>query len=264
MPELPEVETIRRSITPRLQGRRIIRVNILSPRVFRVHKNQAAILRQIKGRKITRVSRLGKNLLFELDSGKILSLHLMMTGKILLNPKEKSKYDRAVFFLSGGVIMVFNDIRSFGKCELMASPNAALGKDALAVSRDEFILAYQGRSGRIRNLLLNQCLVAGVGNIYANEILWYAGIRPSRRANALSRSKLARLYIAMHLVFKKALKAKGSSMRDYKMPDGKSGGYFAQRKGYARAGERCSRDKGIIRRVTLNQRSAYFCPIHQK
>lgn len=264
MPELPEVETIRRFIAPRVHGRRINKVRLLSARVFRSHKNQAAILKQIRGRRIVRVSRTGKNLFFELDNGKILAFHLMMTGKILLNPKGKSKYDRAIFFLSGGVTVVFNDIRSFGKCEFMSEPNVALGKDALAVSQKEFIFAYQGQRGRIRNILLNQNIIAGIGNIYASEILWYAGIRPVCRANTLLRKELARLYGAMQTVLKKALEKKGSTMRDYKIPDGKSGGYYSERKVYARAGERCSRDQGIIRRIMLNQRPAYYCPVHQK
>jgi formamidopyrimidine-DNA glycosylase len=263
MPELPEVETIVRYLHPAIRGKRILDVKVKSRRVLRNHKNPQEFIRLVAGKRIKNISRFGKNIIFKLAGGTCFAIHLMMTGRLFLDPAEKTLHDRLVFRLSGGKELVFNDIRQFGWCKVIPASRKLAGPDALSLTFKEFKSLLRGRRGIIKSILLNQGVISGIGNIYSDEILWYAGIKPSRRVDSLSEREIRLLYAAMKKVLVLAIQKSGTSLRDYRKPDGSEGGYYKIRKAYRRAGERCLRDGAIIKRVVIGQRSAHYCPRHQ-
>lgn len=264
MPELPEVQTIVNYLRPILRGKKILGCAIMSTRILRYHKNQQNFIKQIFERKIKEVNSRGKYIILELSSGQKLVFHLMMTGQILLNPRDNSIHDRCIFKLSGNNKLVFRDVRQFGFCKIVSSDEALAGDDALKISFLKFRSLISQRKGIIKNILVNQKIISGIGNIYSDEILWEAGVHPKRASNSLSDSELRNIYRAVNSILKFAIKKEGSSMRDYKKPDGKSGGYYEIRKVYRRTGEKCLRCGGIIKRILNGQRSTHFCPKHQK
>lgn len=264
MPELPEVETIVRYLQPRIRGKRILGVKANTPRLFRDVPASGAISRSIMGKRVRDVSRTGKYIGFALDDGTYLLIHLMMTGKLILgsSPRER-KYDRLTLRFSGGTVLTLNDIRKFGRVRLSRTPQSLVGRDPLRITLGEFRGILHGRKGMVKSLLLNQSVLAGIGNIYSDEILWTAGIHPRRKAETLSDAKLRSLYRSCRRVLALAIRKEGSSMRDYETPDGHTGGYYDIRKAYRRAGERCLRDGGIIQRLRVGSRATHFCPVHQ-
>ncbi len=264
MPELPEVETIVRYLRPKIRGKRILSVETRGRRVLRYHKNSQEFVKSVAGRRIKNISRLGKNIIFELSGGACFALHLMMTGRLFLDPVKKAPHDRLIFQLSGGQRLVFNDIRQFGWCRIVSAPHKLAGPDALALKFEKFESLIRLRSGAVKSLLLNQKIISGIGNIYSDEILWYAGIKPTRSADSLSEKESRVLYSAAKKVLHLAIRKEGTSSRDYRKPDGSEGGYYKIRKAYQRAEERCSRCGAIIRRIVIGQRSAHYCPRHQK
>ncbi|QQG44900.1 MAG: DNA-formamidopyrimidine glycosylase [Candidatus Sungiibacteriota bacterium] len=264
MPELPEVETIVRFLRPKIRGKRILSMEIRGRRVARGHKNPQELNRAVAGRKISEVNRTGKNIILELSGGARLAIHLMMTGRLFWNPKEKQIHDRLVLKLSGGNDLVFNDIRQFGWCRVLKPSGKLAGPDVLSLGFNEFKSLVSPRPALIKNLLLNQKVISGIGNIYSDEILWYACLRPTRRANTFSGRELKKFYQAMRHVLLLAIKKEGTSSRDYRKPDGTEGGYYKIRKAYQRAGKQCLRDGATIKRIKIGSRSAHFCPKHQK
>lgn len=264
MPELPEVETIVRHLHSKIRGKRILDMEVLGARVARCHKNFSVVQRSIISRTIKDTSRHGKNIIFELSGGTNFVVHLMMTGRLLLNPKKISPHDRLVIKLSGGVRLVFNDIRQFGWCRVVDDKTNLAGPDALSLNFEIFKSLIGGRNAAIKNLLLNQKIISGIGNIYSDEILWYAGIHPMRKGDSLREREIKKLFSAIHSVLSLAVKKEGTSSRDYRKPDGTEGGYYQIRKAYQRAGEKCSRDGAVIRRIKVGGRSTHYCPKHQK
>ena len=284
LPELPEVETIVRYLKPKIRGKRILRLWSNTPRLFRQGKNFNEINRLLKGRAILNTARIGKNIVLILNSQFNLYIHLMMTGKLLWNyPRLNEKHIR--FFmelggpprmgearstkLSGKNTLALHDIRKFGwirliKKEGAADTSAATNKDALSISFEDFKNAIRLRETNIKNALLNQKIVQGIGNIYSDEILWYAGIKPTRPTNTLDKVEIKKIYPYIKNVLKIAIKKGGTSMRDYRKPDGKEGRYYPIRKVYQREGEKCGRDGTMIKRIKIGGRSAHFCPKHQK
>ncbi len=284
MPELPEVETIVRHLRPQIRGKRILDVWSNTPQLGRgpsagqvlrlfsgVKFMKSDFINFTRGREIADVRRAGKNIILMLSGGRELWVHLMMTGKLLWNPANiREKYIRFWMRLSGGNFLALHDIRKFGRIrliprgKLMKSDFINLGPDALFLSFAKFREIVKKRKGAIKPLLLNQSVISGVGNIYSDEILWYAGVRPTRKADTLSEKELRALYAAMKKVLRLAIKKEGTSSRDYRKPDGSEGGYYRIRKAYQRAGEKCLRDGAVIKRVVIGQRSAHYCPKHQK
>mgnify|MGYP001580646891 CR=1 FL=1 len=264
MPELPEVETIVRYLRLEICGRRILGLWTDTARLFR-GTTFTKIKKEILGARILDVSRRGKNILFHLSGGRDLIFHLMMTGKLLLFPRAP-KERHVHFWMKLGTkdFLALHDIRKFGWARLVPERHIlGIGKDALSVSLEELKEIFEKRKGSIKSLLLNQSAISGIGNIYSDEILWYAGIGPARRAGELKERELRKLYLATKAVLNKAIKAGGTSSRDYRKPDGSKGGYYEIRKAYQRTGEKCSRDGTVIRRIKIGQRSAHFCPKHQ-
>ncbi len=215
------------------------------------------------GKKIKYVERFGKNIALVLSSGDNLLIHLMMTGQILLNPKSKKPHDRMEMRLSGGMRLAFNDTRKFGRVRLHKEPQKIIGPDALSISLAEFIQNLGHGTAKIKSALLNQQIIAGLGNIYADEALWYANIHPLRRACDLSQNDLKRLYHVCRRVLKTAINKEGTTFRDYRKPDDSEGGYYKIRKVYQRTGEKCLRDGAVIKRIVVGQRATHYCSKHQ-
>lgn len=264
MPELPEVETIVCYLRSEIRGKRILNVEVRGRRVLRDYKDPKEFIKLVVSKRIENISRLGKNIIFELSGRTYFALHLMMTGRLFLNPAQRSIHDRLIFQLSGKQKLIFNDIRQFGWCRVVFVPHMLVGPDALSLSLREFKNLIRRRGGVIKNTLLNQKIISGIGNIYSDEILWYARIKPTRKTDSLFGSEIDALYRATEKVLKLAIKKGGTSARDYRKPDGSKGGYYEIRRAYQRTGKRCVRDGAVIRRIIIGQRSAHYCPKHQR
>ncbi len=258
MPELPEVETVVRTIAPRVAGRRIVEIRTLQPRVVRNDLGPAS------GRRIRAVRRHGKHILVEVDGG-LLDIHLGMTGKLLAGGSP-GPYTRVVFRLDRGVLL-FDDVRQFGRIEWsegLPERVARLGPDALAVGLEEFRQILGRGRARIKPLLLDQKAVRGIGNIYADESLFRARIHPRARAASLSRERAARLHRAIADILTKAIELRGSSVSDYVDADGRRGTFQRQHKVYGRTGLPCPACGAAIRRIVVAQRGTHYCPRCQR
>ena len=208
MPELPEVETTINDLKPFVTGKRIDKVAVLSEKT--VAQPSVEEFRQgLSGRKIMALKRRGKHLIFELDNGRFLIVHLRMTGSLLLKPAaaEPEKYVRLVFYLNDGTAVHFRDVRRFGRMWLVKDANSVTGKLGPEPLEAEFtprVLAQilDNRKTDIKSLLLDQTLIAGIGNMYADEALYYARLHPLRAANSLTRSEIEKLHGAIQKVLK--------------------------------------------------------------
>jgi len=291
VPELPEVEVTRRQLEPLLVGRRVARVVTSLPSYFFLTP-PAVLRRKLPGRRFERLDRVGKYLLARLDNGERLLLHLGMTGQIFgagvpgvrllssaagasLTPEEQVAAFRpdkhthlCLRFDDGGPDVFFRDARKFGKVQLMMPDEASarlerLGPDALAASGRRLFAAVRTRRVAIKSLLLDQSLLAGVGNIYADEALFLAAVRPTRPGRRVSREECDQIAKAIRKVLRRSIATGGSSISDYVQPDGNSGAYQDERRVYGREGEPCPRCRTTIRRRVLGQRSSHYCPTCQ-
>jgi formamidopyrimidine-DNA glycosylase len=263
MPELPEVETVTRSIAP-LVGRRIIAAEFRCVRILRGGDPDQMAAR-IQGRRIAGVKRYGKFIVAPLEGGGYLLIHLGMTGRLLLGG-EPGKHTHAILTLDEGVLL-FDDSRQFGCIQFseeFPARVARLGPEPLEVSLKEFTAALKGRKTRIKSLLLNQSFVRGVGNIYADEALFRAGIHPEAMAGRLRGERVRKLYEAIQAVLREAIDAGGSSISDYVDAQGRKGFFQFSHRVYQRTGEACVTCGTAIRRVVVTQRSSHFCPKCQK
>jgi formamidopyrimidine-DNA glycosylase len=259
VPELPEVETVVRSLAPRITGRRILNVEVRHRRITRFSSLDPEV--ELPGRVIRTVRRHGKFILAELDRGR-LSIHLGMTGQLLFD-REPGPYTRVVFTLEG-LTLLYDDIRMFGsvECYTDAGRVAKLGPDALTVENAAELL--RGRKAPIKAVLLNQSVFAGMGNIYADEALFRAAIHPRRRANTVSLERLERLVAAMGDILAEAIHARGSSVSDYVDAEGLPGSYQQKHQVYGRTGETCYRCGTTIRRIVVGGRGTHYCPRCQR
>lgn len=286
MPELPEVEVTRRAVAPHLVGRRIARVRTTAPSYFFLTP-PARLRRVLEGRKVVQLDRHGKYLLALLDDETRLLLHLGMTGQLfasgarsvrLLSAERRSTLapdaqpafepdahtHLTLEFADGPPALYFRDVRKFGKVQLLAAGKTdarleKLGVDALVAKGDDLYAAARRRRTPIKTLLLEQAVIAGIGNIYADEALFLAKIRPTRAARRVTREECEALVRAARKVLERAIEQGGSSIDDFVRPDGSDGQYQRERKVYAREGEPCPRCRAVIRRIVIGQRSAHFC-----
>jgi len=287
VPELPEVEVTRRRLAPILVGRVIERVETTRDSYFFLTKPKE-LERRLTGRTVTALNRHGKYLLAELDDGDRLMLHLGMTGQLFssavtsvrlfsaktrgsLTPEALPAFAADVHthlsfhFRDGGPSVLFRDVRKFGKVLLLragvADPRLdKLGVDALLATGATLFDAARARKIPIKTLLLDQGVIAGIGNIYADEALFLAKVRPTRSARRVTAKECDAIVTAAKKVMKRSIATGGSSISDYVSPDGSDGGYQNERKVYARKGEPCSVCKTPIRRVVIATRSTHFCP----
>lgn len=284
MPELPEVETVRLGLVPVLEGRRLARITVNRPDLRIPFPSGFAA--RLEGRRVARLDRRAKYILVRFDDGgDVLLLHLGMSGRMVVEgpgfgnaPRAPSPHDHVVFETEAGARVIFNDARRFGLMTLIppggeaAHPLlAGLGPEPLGSDFTIAALAHalKGKATPIKAALLDQRVVAGLGNIYVCEALYRAGISPRRRAGTIQGGRAARLHAAIQGVLKEAIAAGGSTLRDHRRPDGELG-YFQHRFAvYDREGEACPScaDRaacGGIRRIVQSGRSTFFCPVRQR
>ncbi|MDY7001609.1 MAG: bifunctional DNA-formamidopyrimidine glycosylase/DNA-(apurinic or apyrimidinic site) lyase [Thermodesulfobacteriota bacterium] len=266
MPELPEVETIVRGLGSELERVRISSLKLLYPGA--VPKDRAAFKRQVPGRTITRVLRRGKLLLIELSPPLYLAFHLKMTGRLILAGKNEDpdKHTRIVFQLANKKKLFFKDMRKFGYCRAFSRKGldewgfyATLGPEPLEIGTDEFVSLFSGRRARIKSLLLNQRVIAGIGNIYADEALFRARIRPDLSAADLDQQKLIQLCRSTREVLSEAIAANGSSIRDYQDPFGRPGSFQDNFKVYGKSGRPCPVCGTALSRSKVAGRTSTWC-----
>ncbi len=291
LPELPEVEVTRRKIAPLLVGRTIFAVHTTAPSYF-FATTPHQLKRRLKGRTVAALERLGKYLVAELDDGSRLLLHLGMTGQLFmqgstslrllsstaratLTPEKQRGFQPdkhthlRIAFTDGGPEVWFRDARKFGKVKWIAPGDddprlRKLGVDALAATGVQLYAAARRRKAATKSLLMDQAVLAGVGNIYADEALFHAGIRPTRRANRLTRKQCDALVASVQRVMQRSIETGGSSISDYVNPDGKDGTYQDERMVYARTGEPCKVCGSAIKRIVIGQRGTHYCPHCQR
>ena len=272
MPELPEVETIARTLEPAVRGRVVAAVELIYLPLLRRGGQEG--LEALRGRRVLGVRRRGKMLLIECERGRTLVFHLKMTGQFLFagRGEARDKHTRlAVSFEDGTDELRFRDVRKFGflLCvegipETVCSELACLGPEPLDVGLAEFAAILGRRKGRIKSLLLDQTVIAGIGNIYADEMLFDARIHPETPASTLGKQAVERLFDAMKKILTLAIAEKGSTLQDYRDAEGKAGNFQFFHKVYDRKGEPCVLCGTPVRMTRLGGRSSHFCPKCQR
>jgi formamidopyrimidine-DNA glycosylase len=272
MPELPEVETTRRHLAPVLVGARVESAEVRRDRMVRRHERPGDFADRLAGRTVESLGRIGKFMTAHLDGGMTWVTHLGMSGRIqVARPEEaEAAHTNVVVHLTSGTEIRFVDPRTFGFMvvytpdEIASSPMVDLGRDALDdLPRTRDLAAtLAGRSAPIKALLLDQGIVAGLGNIYADEILHRARISPHRLGGSLDADEVGRLRSAIRPVMEAGLRAGGTSLDDlaYLLPDGRAGEYISRLNVYGRAGHRCRRCRGVVLSAVLRQRTTHWCP----
>lgn len=267
MPELPEVETIVRDLRQRLAGVRLIGLTVHDPRIVKFSGIEK-FRRQLVGRTVTGVSRRGKAIVIALDEGKwFLIVQLMMTGQLIFaghaNPGRDTKL---TFRLSSGEYLLYNDYRIFGKLQVVSRCEEVayfqkIGPEPLGkeFTVDWLMPRLRNRKVSIKTLLMNHTFLAGIGNIYASEILFQSGIHPNRPAGSLSRKEADLLHQATIEILKEAIRYRGTSMNTYRDSRGEKGGFINRVRVYGREDEACPRCQTAVSRMVLNGRSTFCC-----
>ena len=263
MPELPEVETIRTELLPYVLGRTITGIKLFWERIIR-QPSVGEFTSQVVGRQINGISRHGKYLFFHLDDGGVLVMHMKMTGSLIINPSD-DRFSRAIFHFDNGAEMHFWDPRKFGVMWLDEDDRAVLAKLGPEPLDDDFtpqVLAdiLKNRTAPVKPVILDQSIIAGIGNMYADEALFDARIHPERRAGSLTGDEVRRLHASIRRVLLKALKEKGASIRNYIRPDGSPGTAHDEFNVAHGVGKDCPRCGTPIRRIVVRGRGTYFCP----
>jgi len=267
MPELPEVETIARGLDPLVRGRVVTDVAVLWDRTVDA---RSMALETLRGDAIESVGRIGKFVAIRLRSGRALTIHLRMTGRLtVVKADATTPYERLAFALDGGDKLSFADARKFGRARLLDELSAdalGVGIDALAKTLDgaAFGSIVRKRTTPVKTLLLDQKRIAGVGNIYANEALFRARIRPRRPAGGLTARERSALLAALRRVLLRAIESRGSSVDDYVDAEGLPGDFQKKLNVYGRAGLPCRRCRTPIKRIVLGQRGTFYCPACQR
>lgn len=285
MPELPEVQTIIDDLNRKIKGDTII--GFWSDWEKSVRMLIEKFKKEIKGRKILSASRIGKNIFLNLSGGKTIYIHLKMTGHLLVKSEKlkvkgdgKNHFDEKVnqyihhiFYLKSGKTLEFSDLRKFGKIILEDTDRVgeireikSLGTDAMSkeFTFEKFDKILDKKTIKIKLLLMDQSKIAGIGNIYVNEILHEAGIFPTRSAGKVSRGERKKLYSAIKKTLEKGIKMRGTSDSDYRDTAGAPGKFQEFLKVYRRAGKKCAKCGTIVQRIKLGQRGTFFCPVCQK
>jgi formamidopyrimidine-DNA glycosylase len=283
LPELPEVETVRRGLTGALEGRLIESAEVRRPDLRWPLPDRLA--ERLAGQRVLALRRRSKYILADLSSGETLLIHLGMSGRILVQGRKigdfhyeqpaLSKHDHVVIEMAGGARVIFNDARRFGAMDLMPTDRAedhwllaGLGPEPLgnAFHEDYLVARMKGRNTPIKAALLDQRIVAGLGNIYVCEVLHRAGLSPRRKAGRIAAPRVAGLVPIIREVLAEAIAAGGSSLRDYRQADGELGYFQHAFRVYDREGEPCPAPgcDGRIARIVQSGRSSFYCPSCQR
>ncbi len=283
MPELPEVETVRRGLAPVMEGQVIARAEVNRPDLR--WPFPARMSERLTGRKVLQLRRRAKYILVDLCGGEALLVHLGMSGRMTVSGDPlgrfvhdhpaKDKHDHVVLSMDNGARVTFNDPRRFGAMDLIPSTEAgthkllaALGPEPLGNDFNEthLIAAFRGRNTPVKSALLDQRIVAGLGNIYVCEALFRAGISPLRKAGRIAPKRVALLVPIIRQVLEEAIQAGGSSLRDFRQADGELGYFQHSFDTYGREGEPCSNPAcdGSVGRVVQSGRSSFYCPTCQR
>jgi len=264
MPELPEVETTVRGLERVLHGRRIARVEARRPDLRRALPHDLG--QRLTGARVAGLRRRAKYGLIDTDRGDTLVFHLGMSGRWRIDPTELEKHDHLLIETDEGRRLALNDPRRFGSLDLVRTaalenwpPFAALGPEPLDITAAELKRRLAGRSAPIKLLLLDQRIVAGLGNIYVCEALFRARIHPKRAGGSIATERLKRLVEAVHAVLAEAIAAGGSTLRDFAAPDGELGYFSKKFSVYDREGEPCACG-GVVKRFVQGGRSTFYCP----
>lgn len=273
MPELPEAETIAADLRERIQGARVHEVAVPRPDIL-AGTTPTRLAERLRGRRLERIGRRGKNVVFALDDGGRMVVNLGMTGRLITSDAPNAadmRHVAARFGLADGRSLLFDDTRRFGCIEVLepaawAARDEALGVEPLSDGFTGDLLWSLTRRSRtpIRNWLLDQRHVAGVGNIYANEALFFAGVRPRRGARTLRRAEVDALREALRDVLSRAVEARGTTLRDFLGGGGEIGGFRPRLRVYGRDGEPCPDCGTTVKRVVFGNRSAFYCPACQR
>jgi formamidopyrimidine-DNA glycosylase len=270
VPELPEAETIVRALRPVIEGARIRRAEVVRPDVLR--SSPARLSACVRDRRILAVDRRAKNILLRLEGHRVVVVNLGMTGKLLTFDRpprglRRPTHPAVHFRLVGGALLTFDDTRRFGTVECLSDAewserSARFGPEPLERTyhaRDLHAALATSRAP-LRSWLLDQTRIAGIGNIYASEALYLAGLHPRRRARGVTRAEAARLHRAIRRVLRAAIRAGGTTIRDYRNADGTEGAFARKLFVYGRNGTACPRCRTEIRRIVFGGRSAFYCP----
>jgi len=286
MPELPEVETIRRDLASRIVKDKVTQVEIRDTKTV---KNTAGSFRTlVVGKKVEDIDRKGKLLALELDSGQYILVHLKMTGQLIWKSKHKivagghsfsdsacnfsERFTRLVLTFSSGGKLYFNDMRRFGYVKVVTKEEKEkvfannFGPEPLTkeFTPEAFGKLFAKRTTNIKALLLNQKLIAGLGNIYVDETLFAAGIRPTRRANTITKPEIAKLYLEINRIIALAIKHRGTTFYSFVDCEGEKGSFVHLLKVYDRAGEKCAKCGGMVAKTRVAGRGTHYCPKCQK
>jgi len=274
MPELPEVETIKRTLEPKLKGLSFQAVEVHLPKIIRSPAPQEFQVK-LPGMTINKIERRGKYLLFFLANDSILILHLRMTGKLIycLPEEPLEPHTHIIFYLNNGFVLRYRDTRQFGRIFLVKSEKLSLvaGLNNLGIepfdpgfTKAFLIRELKHRHTKIKSLLIDQSFVAGIGNIYADEVLFRALIHPQRQSQTLTVREATRLYHAIQEVLQEGIESGGTSIRDYVDGEGNTGNYQNFLNVYGREGKPCPKCHRPITKNRLGGRSTHFCPVCQK
>ncbi len=269
MPELPEVETVRARIAPALEGRTFDRVEILDYRLV-MPDEPLEVAAELEGERVTEVGRRGKYLIVRFESGRALLIHLRMTGSVLHGGNggpAPDAYTRAVVTLDDGSDVLYRDVRRFGTWRLLEPGEVdpylskRLGKEPLErFSSRDLGVRLAGRRAAVKTVLLDQRVVAGLGNIYADEGLWYARVHPLRPAASLDEAEVRQVHRGVRRALAAGIERQGSTLRDYRLPDGTSGSMQDEFRVYGREGEPCHRCRTPIAKTRVGGRGTSYCP----
>jgi formamidopyrimidine-DNA glycosylase len=269
MPELPEVETVRRGLAAQIIGRTFTGIGFLEwPRTIEAPAPEE-LARRIAGRRVVEVRRRAKFLLVALDSGEALTIHLRMTGQVTIAPRDapRDRFERVALAFADGDELRFSDIRRFGRIALydrdaLAARFRDLGPEPLGDdwARDDFVAALARRRTRLKPLLLDQGFLAGLGNIYVDESLFRAGLHPLTLASAVTPAGAARLYETIRAVLGEAIASGGTTFSNYRDAFGNEGDYYEHRRVYGRTDEPCPTCGTAIARIVVGGRGTHFCP----
>lgn len=268
MPELPEVETIAADLRGQLIGRRFVAAHIVWPRTLAT-PGPVDLNARLADRVVFDVGRRGKYLLIHLDAGETLIIHLRMTGQLTVapagSPALEDRHARARFDLADGAHLLFTDARKFGRIWLVRDVTEVIGKlgpEPLDWDCTPAVLGGRLRKRRtaVKAVLLDQSVVAGIGNIYADEALFLSGIHPLRSAASLTDDEIRGLHVAIRSVLLESIDQRGTLLRDYRTPYGQDGAYKSRLRVYGQSGRPCPRCGVPIERIRVTQRSTHFCP----